>query len=138
MHPEIERQMAKAMVEELRRSGRPSRRNTMSASRANGSLDGEVVIRASRPNDVPALHALAALDGVVAPLGTVLVAEVNGSIVAALPLDGHRSFADPFRHTDDLVALLEARARQLKHDREEPAHRSRLAWLAPSALRRLV
>jgi hypothetical protein len=138
MHPEIERQLTKVMVEELRRGGRPSRRNTVSAPRANGSLDGEVVIRASRPNDVPALHSLAALDGVVAPLGTVLVAEVNGSIVAALPLDGHRSFADPFRHTDDLVALLEARAAQLEDEPPEPAHRGRLAWLAPSALRRLV
>ena len=87
MHPEIERQLAKVMVEELRRGVRPSKRNTMSAPRANGSLDGEVVIRASRPSDVPALHALAALDGVVAPLGTVLVAEVTGSIVAALAKD---------------------------------------------------
>jgi hypothetical protein len=87
------------------------------------------VIREARPADHLALRALAVLDAAEPALGRTLVAEVKGSIVAALPLDGAGPFADPFRRTADLVALLEARAKQIAR---EPARRDhpRLAWLA--------
>jgi hypothetical protein len=42
------------------------------------------------------------------------VAEVSGEVVAALPLDGSRALADPFRRTKHLVAMLELRAQQLR------------------------
>jgi hypothetical protein len=135
MHPELGRQLAKQRAAELRRSGaaaaaRPHRARV-------GAADDAVVIRAARPDDTHALAALAVLDGTSAPLGPALVAEVGGSIRAALPLNGERAFADPFRRTADLVALLEARAAQLGRSPSRRGGRI-LAWHAPAALRRLV
>jgi hypothetical protein len=135
MHPEIERQLATQRVAELRRAGAAARvRGAMLASRRAAP---EVVIREARTDDTLSIMALAVLDEAEPPLGRVLVAEVGGAIHAALPLDGPRPFSDPFRRTADLVALLEARARQIADEPARPRHR-RLGWLAPAALRRLV
>jgi hypothetical protein len=125
MHPnfEIQRQMANERVESLRRSGRRARRESP-----------DVVIRPSRSGEASALADLALLDGAAIPAGPALVAEVDGAIRAALPLDGGRAIADPFRRTSDLVALLEARASQLRAE----CSRRRFALRAPAALRRLV
>jgi hypothetical protein len=133
MHPEIERQLAVQRVLELRRAGAAAR---LRAATPHVTHEPEVVIREARAADGLALCALAVLDEAEVPLGATLVAEVQGSIRAALPLDGSRPFADPFRRTADLVALLEARAAQVAGDRPRAGHR-RLAFLAP-ALRRLV
>jgi hypothetical protein len=71
-----------------------------------------VLIRAARGSDGPALTALAALDSATVPAGSLLVAEADGDLVAALsPASGAR-IADPFRPTRDVVALLELRARR--------------------------
>ena len=126
MHPnfEIERQMANERVESLRRSARRARRDP-----------SEVVIRQARGDEAGALADLALLDEAEMPAGPALVAEVDGSIRAALPLDGGRPIADPFRRTSNLIALLEARASQLSR---EAGGRRRFSLHAPSALRRLV
>jgi hypothetical protein len=127
MHPnfEIERQMANERVEALRRAGR----------RGRGEATAAVVIRASRADESGALAELALLDDADLPAGPALVAEVNGSIQAALPLEGGRAIADPFRRTSDLVELLEERASQI---RRASGRRHRFALHAPAALRRLV
>jgi hypothetical protein len=97
------------------------------------------VIRRTTSNDGPALAALAALDAAPLPLGPSLVAEVAGVPTAVLPLDGGRSFSDPFAPTDELVALLELRAAQIHRDEQPQKSRRRaLAWASPAALRRLV
>jgi hypothetical protein len=134
MHPEIERQLAAERVKELRRAGAVAR---LRAATPSSVRRPDIVIREARPQDELAVAALAVLDGAERPFGRTIVAEVNGSIAAALPLDGAGPFSDPFRRTADLVALLEARAKQLAG---EPAQerRPRLAWLHPAALRRLV
>jgi hypothetical protein len=134
MHPEIERQLAAERVKELRRAGAVAR---LRAATPRSEGEEDVVIRRATPQDDCALRALAILDGAEPPLGPVLVAEVRGAIVAALPLDGAGPFADPFRRTADLVALLEARAKQVAGERREKGH-ARLSWLSPAALRRLV
>lgn len=72
-----------------------------------------VTVRRSMASDVPALERLAELDSRGYHDGPALVAEVNGQLVAALPLDGRPAFSDPFRPTADLVALLELRLDQL-------------------------
>jgi hypothetical protein len=82
---------------------------------------GNIVIRRSGPGDGQALAALAHLDDQLWHPGPALVAEVDGTIRAALPLDGRRGFADPFFHTAELSALLEVRAAQLAR----PAPRKR-------------
>ena len=71
------------------------------------SLDPTVVIRAARGSDGSALDDLARLDSQRPLDGDVLLAEQDGTLVAALA--GDRVIADPFRPTADLVALLRLR-----------------------------
>jgi hypothetical protein len=73
-----------------------------------------VSIREATLADSSAIDALASLDSSRRPYGRLLVAEVDGGIVAALPMDGGRAIADPFLRTSELVALLETRAAQLR------------------------
>lgn len=136
MHPEIERELAAQRVEELRRAGAPPGRRESAARKVR--IDGEVVLRGARATDRTSLAALAALDGALPPVGPALVAQVHGAVVAVLPLDGGRPFADPFRRTDDLIALLEERARQIDEAHSATVHRSWLRLHAPAALRRFV
>ena len=57
----------------------------------------------------------------------MLVAEVDERIVAAVPVDGGRAIADPFRPTADIVELLQARAELLAPSaRRAPRTRLRL------------
>ena len=79
----------------------------------------DVVIRLATACDRAALSALATLDETVVPAGRALVAEVDGTLRAALPLDGGRPFADPFSPTAELVDLLELRAKQLAGPRRQ-------------------
>lgn len=74
---------------------------------------GELVIRRSAPGDARALRRLAQLDSAAPPAGDHLLAEEDGRLRAALPLDGGPVIADPFHHTVELVAMLELRAARL-------------------------
>jgi hypothetical protein len=71
-----------------------------------------LAIRLATEADNSHLIQLAALDSAAAPHGPVLVADLDGEIVAAHSLERARSISDPFRPTADLRALLELRARQ--------------------------
>lgn len=75
---------------------------------------GSVAIRPARGADESAVERLAQLDTAPTPHGDVLLAERDGEVVAALPLDGGRPVADPFRRTAGVVELLSLRARQLR------------------------
>ena len=84
---------------------------------------GEVVIRRARVDDGPALVRLGTLDGDgragellahAACTRAVLVAEVDGTLEAALAVDGGLSVADPFRPSAPHAELLAIRARQLR------------------------
>ena len=70
-----------------------------------------VVMRAAAGSDLRELRRLAALDSKGAPRGPVLVAEVDGAIPAALEVGSGTVYANPFRPTAHLVALLEMHAR---------------------------
>jgi hypothetical protein len=133
MHPEIERELARQRMEDLRRAGAATGGERV---KKVVRLDREVVLRGSRHGDQSALMALAVLDDSLPPVGPSLVAEVDGAIVAVLPLDGGRPYSDPFRRTDDLIALLEERARQIMKARAAGARRRHFAWLSPATLRR--
>jgi hypothetical protein len=136
MHPEIERELSMQRIDDLRRAGS---QRPMPAKPVADPSARDVVIRAATRSDAAALASLASLDGALPPIGDTLVAEVDGALVAALPLGGGRPFADPFRRTLDLVALLETRAQQLERARRgRHERRHHFAWLAPAALRRLV
>ncbi len=89
-----------------------------------------VVLRLCCVHDDAALERLAALEGRPGPSGRFVVAEVDGAVVAALPLGCGAALADPFRPTAHLLPLLELRAKQLS---AAPRRRGALARLADAA-----
>jgi len=93
-------------------AARAARAATSSPSVADASGE-RVVLRRAQCQDANALDRLAALDGVRRPAGELMLAEVDGEILAAVPVAGGRAIADPFRPTADLVDLLRARTRLL-------------------------
>jgi hypothetical protein len=77
-----------------------------------------VAIRLAKPSDAIAVARLAALDSSRSPRGTVLLAEVDGELWAALGLDDGHAIADPFRPSRAAVALLRARAEHVRGERQ--------------------
>ena len=73
----------------------------------------QVTIRPAESGDAPRLRKLAELDERRVPAGPALVAEVEDSIVAVMPLDGGPLVSNPWRNTRDVVELLEVRSEQL-------------------------
>lgn len=74
----------------------------------------DVTIRPAAAADAAAVHRIAALDSRPVPAGELVVAEVDGEVLAALPIGGGEAIADPFRPTAALLPLLELRALQLR------------------------
>ena len=70
------------------------------------NIDPTIVIRAARGSDGPLLERLAELDSQRPLSGEVLVGERGGELVAAFAPGSGRAIADPFRSTQDVVALL--------------------------------
>jgi hypothetical protein len=100
----------------VRGSGRwDSDRMPRSLSHSHSSLrddaGAELTVRPARFADDDALARLAALDS-ARPLarGQVLVAEVDGRIVAAVSLHDGRAVADPFAPSADAVEILRVHA----------------------------
>jgi hypothetical protein len=115
-HPEIMRFLVAQHVEELRQAARPIR---VTATPATTDLT-DIELRLCRVGDDPALEQLAALAEQTLPAGRLVIAAVDGRIVAALPLAGGSPLADPFVRTAHLRPLLQLRAAQLREP--EPRH----------------
>ena len=73
-----------------------------------------VLIRAARGSDGAALGRLAELDSARVPAGDLIVAEAEGTLVAAHSPDARKTIADPFRPTADVVRLLEVRGAMMR------------------------
>jgi hypothetical protein len=73
-----------------------------------------VLIRAARGSDGAALSRLAGLDSARVPAGELLVAEADGALVAAHAPGTGATIADPFRHTAQVVELLQLRGSLLR------------------------
>ena len=103
----------------------------------NTNHTSEITVRLADYTDARALLDLAALDSAQVPAGDLVVAESDGEIVAAMPVDGGRPIADPFRGTALIVQMLELRAAQIRSRSGGPygiADRVRsLAGLQPAA-----
>jgi hypothetical protein len=78
------------------------------------TLAPTVLIRAARGSDGAALDRLAGLDSARVPVGDLLVAERDGELVAAHAPATGATIADPFRHTAEVVSLLELRGSLLR------------------------
>jgi hypothetical protein len=76
-----------------------------------------VTLRYAAAADEPRLRQLAELDSASPLDGPVLVAEVDGRLRAALPVDGGPAISDPFHRGRELLALLQLRAEQLRPHR---------------------
>lgn len=92
-----------------------------------------LTLRLATEDDAGRLRRLAQLDSARVPSGPVLIAEVEGRLQAALPLEAGSPIADPFRRSADLVALLRIRAAQMS---EEPGRRRGPLATTLSALER--
>jgi hypothetical protein len=73
-----------------------------------------VTLRYASAADAERLRQLAELEHVEPPTVPALVAEIDGRLRAALPLDGGQAIADPAHDGLDLVELLRLRALQLR------------------------
>ena len=71
----------------------------------------DITIRLALPADRAGLHRLAGRDGASLPAEPVLVADVGGSLRAAMSLADGAVVADPFHRTAELVEMLRIRAR---------------------------
>jgi hypothetical protein len=89
-----------------------------------------IMIRASEATDAGELLRLAALDSAEPIDGPALVAEVNGLLRAALPLQGGRAISDPFAESAHVVELLEAHARAVGAETRDGRAWARLALAA--------
>ncbi|MGN6797285.1 MAG: hypothetical protein ACTHKS_03970 [Gaiellaceae bacterium] len=108
----------------LRRSARPRKRQEPARVESP-----DIELRMCKPADDPAIDRLAALSEVPVPYGRLVVALLDGKLVAALPLNGDPVIRDPFVKTAQIVRLLEVRAEQLMERTPRPA-------LVPRLLRR--
>jgi hypothetical protein len=113
--------------EQLKRAelARLRRRAAASQGPASGWETGStLVIRGARRDDEAAIHRLAQLEGRRLDGSQLLVAELDGEVLAALPLTGKEPVADPFEPTAQLVEMLKVRAGQLR-DGAPPKRRLR-------------
>jgi hypothetical protein len=109
--------LAHARTDHVRRAA-IARGRTPPRAQAGRSVAGEksVTLRFGSWADEGPLARLAALDSSLPPAHPVLLAEVDGQLLAALGLSDETVVADPFHPTLDLIDLLRARARQLEGD----------------------
>src|ERR671914_1459444 len=104
--------MNRKTITKEHRTMRLKRQDTTAIVRQN--MPGRIVVRDAYPDDELALRRLAALDDRPVPRGHVLIAEVDGELVAATSVSTARTIADPWRYTADVVTLLELRAGQIR------------------------
>ena len=73
-----------------------------------------ITIRPLQDGDEPAIELLAQLDERPVPHGPLLLAEVEGSIEAAIAVETSETVANPFSGSGGAVSLLHVRAAQLR------------------------
>jgi hypothetical protein len=112
MHPFFSETVMRSRERELDRAVRQVFRETHSSAAPLPPKE-PVLLRLTTVGDAEAITRLAALESMPEPDCRCVVAEVGGTVVAALPLRGGKVLADPFRPTAHLIPLLELRAEQL-------------------------
>jgi hypothetical protein len=86
----------------------------------------DLTLRSATVADEAALARLAALDSSRVPSGELLVAELDGTLVAAVSVDTGAVIADPFEHTAAIVGSLRLRASHRDRPARAPARLGRL------------
>jgi hypothetical protein len=93
------------------------------------TMSERIDIRLSTDDDRERIRTLAELDGKHPPHGDVLLAELDGRLVAAIGMDG-AVIADPFERTAGVVRALRAQVSGQRDGR--PRRRRWLARLLPA------
>jgi hypothetical protein len=123
MHPEFRIEMLHERSREL--TNQINRGRLLTAEPTDDEIAEAVVsFRLGRASDDPSLERLAALESRPVPHGRQLLAEVDGEVVAALPLAGGGFLGDPFRRTAHLLPPMRRHAAQLhaaRHTRIDAA-----------------
>jgi hypothetical protein len=84
-----------------------------------------IVIRLANHHDAATLGNLAALDSRLPLAGPAMLAEIDGTVRAALDLSDGSVAADPFVRTAEVVEMLRLRARRLKGEQTPSSLRDR-------------
>jgi hypothetical protein len=92
-----------------------------------------LTIREAHAADEDGLRRLAELDSSRRPAGRILLGELNGELVAAVPLAGGPAIADPMRATSAVVSLLGLRAAQLRGLEQRRGSRGQIRRLTAAA-----
>jgi hypothetical protein len=134
-HPHLGMLLAQARVEELRRTA-AARRHVQHPSQPHhpAAAGGRVMLRLITPADEPSLARLAALDSSEPPGRPILLAGVDGELLAAMSVADGAVVATPFRATAAVIELLHARATPAS-GRQPQAPFAAVAIMAPSACR---
>jgi hypothetical protein len=128
-HPQLGMLLAQARVADLRRAA--AARGPMqhpSQPQRPDAAGARVTLRLSTPADERPLARLAALDSSEPPGGPILLAEVDGQLLAAMSVTDGTIIANPFRRTAAVIELLQARARQLQGDSRRRRLRLLRSW----------
>jgi hypothetical protein len=129
MRPALTAEMARVMVEERVAAAERYRLAKEAGRTAADPRDvyDSVTVRFAGEGDSDGLRRLADRDGGRAPRGPLLVAEVDGCLLAARSLADGRSIADPFAHSAHLAELLALRSAHLRGEPSVPSPRRRRA-----------
>jgi hypothetical protein len=111
MNPAFSNEMARQHIHDLQREAQAAR---VPKEPGEAGREARLTVRPLTARDFEQVTLLAELDSHPVPSGPALVAELDGELVAALPLDGGEAIADPFRRSAEVVALLQLRARQIR------------------------
>jgi hypothetical protein len=108
LHPDLHSRMASERLKDDHGGLEPEGDGTP-------TLEPETItIRPLQAGDDEAVARLAELEERPVPQGALLVAEVDGSVEAAIGLDGCQTVANPFAASSAAVTLLHVRAVQLR------------------------
>lgn len=120
--PQLDMALVQTRADDLRRAAARNLTRRQARSELPVAAEQSVTLRFGVPADENRLARLAELDSSKPPAQPLLLAEVDGRLLAALALSDGTVVADPFHPTADLIDLLRARAHQL--DGNTPMTRS--------------
>ena len=108
MHPDLHSRVASERLKDDHAAIEPESDGTATLE------PEEITIRPLRDDDAAAVERLAQLDSSSVPEGPLLVAEVQGTVEAAVALESGETVANPFAPSAEVVTLLHVRADQLR------------------------
>jgi hypothetical protein len=111
MHPALTQQIALDHMVSLRREARTYRRARRASAHPPQPVRSAIQLRLSECREE--LERLAALSERPVHDGDWLVAELNGTPVAAVSIEDGTTLYDPFRPTAQVVSLLQFRRKQV-------------------------